>query len=102
MTLMWFDPSRELDRLAEQTLSVGARALGSMPVEALRRGDEFGVHLDVPAVALDDIDLTVDRNVVGIRVRRLPAGQEGDGVLHEVVVDDDVAERAARLLTEET
>ena len=56
MTLMRFDPFRELDRLAEQTLSVGARALHSMPMEALRRGDEFIVHLDVPGVGPDDID----------------------------------------------
>jgi HSP20 family protein len=78
---MRFDPFRELDRLAEQTLSVGARALRSMPMEALRRGDEFIVHLDVPGVALDDIDLTVERNVVSIRARRLPARREGDEVL---------------------
>jgi HSP20 family protein len=81
VTLMRFDPFRELDRLAEQTMSVGARALQSMPMEALRRGDEFIVHLDVPGVGLDDIDLTVERNVVSIRVRRLPARQEGDEVL---------------------
>jgi HSP20 family protein len=81
VTLMRFDPFRELDRLAEQTVSVGARGLRSMPMEALRRGDVFIVHLDVPGVGLDDIDLTVERNVVSIRVRRLPARQEGDEVL---------------------
>ena len=81
VTLMRFDPFRELDRLAEQTLSVGARALRSMPMEALRRGDEFIVRLDVPGVGSEDIDLTVERNVVSIRVRRLPARQEGDEVL---------------------
>jgi hypothetical protein len=46
VTLMRFDTFRELDRLAEHTLSVGARALHSMPMEALRRGDEFILHLD--------------------------------------------------------
>jgi HSP20 family protein len=81
VTLMRFDPFRELDRLAEQTMSVGARAVHSMPMEALRRGDEFIVHLDVPGVGPDDIDLTVERNVVSIRVRRLPDRQEGDEVL---------------------
>ncbi len=81
MTLMRFDPFRELDRLAEQTLSVGARALRSMPMEALRRGEQFIVHLDVPGVGSDDIDLTVERNVVSVRVRRLPDRQEGDELL---------------------
>jgi HSP20 family protein len=81
VTLMRLDPFREFDRLTEQTLSLGARALRSLPMEALRRGDEFIVHLDVPGVGLDDIDLTVERNVVSIRVRRLPARREGDEVL---------------------
>jgi HSP20 family protein len=81
---MRFDPFRELDRLAEQTLSAGARAVHSMPMEALRRGDELLVHLDIPGVARDDIDLTVERNVVSVRVRRVPARQEGD----EVIIDE--------------
>ena len=78
MTLMRFDPFRELDRLAEQTLSVGTRALRSLPMEALRRGEEFIVRLDVPGVGSDDIDLTVERNVVNVRVRRLPDRQAAD------------------------
>lgn len=84
MTLMRFDPFRELDRLAEQTLSVGARALRTMPMEALRRGDQFLVYLDVPGVHPEDIDLTVERNVVSVRARRAPARQEGD----EVIIDE--------------
>jgi HSP20 family protein len=94
VTLMRFDPLRELDRLAEQTLSAGARAVRSMPMEALRRGDEFLVHLDVPGVARDDIDLTVERNVISIRVRREPARQEGD----EVIIDERVYGEFARQL----
>jgi HSP20 family protein len=81
---MRFDPFRELDRLAEQTLSAGTRAVHSMPMEALRRGDELLVHLDVPGVPREDIELTVERNVVSVRVRRVPARQEGD----EVIIDE--------------
>jgi HSP20 family protein len=81
---MRFDPFRELDRLAEQTLSAGTRAVHSMPMEALRRGDQLLVHLDVPGVPREDIDLTVERNVVSVRVRRAPARQEGD----EVIIDE--------------
>jgi HSP20 family protein len=81
VTLMRFDPFQELEQLAEQSLSVGARALHGMPMEAVRHGDELIVHLDVPGVGPDDIALTVERNVVSIRVRRLPARQEGDEVL---------------------
>jgi HSP20 family protein len=94
MTLLRFDPFRELDRLAEQTLSGGARAMRAMPMEALRRGDQLIVHLDVPGVFPDDIDVTVERNVVGIRARRAPARREGD----EVIIDERFHGEFARQL----
>ena len=39
MALMRFDPFREFDRLAEQALA-GARTARTLPMEALRRGDQ--------------------------------------------------------------
>ena len=47
MTLMHFDPFRDLERLTEQAFgySRGPRAL---PMEALRRGYAFLIALDVP------------------------------------------------------
>ena len=83
MTLMRFDPFRELDRMAEQAFS-GGRAARSMPMEAMRRGDEFLVFLDLPGVQPDDVDVTVERNVISIRAHRAPRRQEGD----EVIVDE--------------
>jgi HSP20 family protein len=94
MTLMRFDPFRELDRLAEQTLSAGARAMRTMPMEALRRGDEFVIQLDLPGVLREDIDLTVERNVVSVRARREPSRQEGD----EVIIDERFYGEFARQL----
>ena len=44
--LMRFDPFRELDRLT-QTLASPAMAV--MPIDAYRHGDEYIVHLDLPA-----------------------------------------------------
>ena len=84
MTLMRFDPFRELDRLAEQAFSAGSRAMRTMPMEALRRGDQFLVHLDLPGVMPDDVDLTVERNVVSVRATRRPDRQDGD----EVIIDE--------------
>ncbi len=83
MTLMRFDPFRELDRWTEQALG-GARSMRTMPMEALRRGDRFLVALDLPGVVQDDLDVTVERNVVTVRARRAPLVQEGD----EVIVDE--------------
>ena len=84
MTLMRFDPFRELDRVVEQSLSGGGRAPSSMPMTALRRGDTFLVELDLPGVDRDDVEITVERNVVTIRGRRSPAREDGD----EVIIDE--------------
>src|ERR1700709_2761942 len=82
MALMRFDPFRELDRLSEQVM--GGRVPRTMPMEAWRRKDEFYVHIDLPGIDKDDVDLTVERNVVSIRAERRPAREEGD----EVIVDE--------------
>lgn len=83
MTLMRFDPFRELDRLADQALA-GARTARTLPMEALRRGDQFVVSIDVPGTDPNDIDVTVERNVVEITAHRQPIRQEGD----QVIVDE--------------
>jgi HSP20 family protein len=82
MTLMRFDPFRELDRLSEQVMS--GRMPRTMTMEAWRRGDEFFVQIDLPGVDKDDVDLTVEHNVVSIRAQRRPAHEEGD----DVIVDE--------------
>src|ERR1700759_3516718 len=79
MTLMRFDPFRELDRLSEQMM--GGRVPRTMPMEVWRRKDEFCVYVDIPGVDRGDVELTVERNVVSIRVERRPAHEEGDEVL---------------------
>ena len=82
MTLMRFDPFRELDRLSAQTM--GGRGSRTMPIEAWRRKDEFYVYVDLPGVDQDDVELTVQCNVVNIRAQRRPAHEEGD----DVIVDE--------------
>jgi HSP20 family protein len=50
----------------------------------LRRGDSFLVDLDLPGVHREDIELTVERNVVTVRATRTAARQDGD----EVIIDE--------------
>jgi len=76
---MRFDPFRDFDRLTEQLF--GGKTTRSMPMEAYRRGDRFFVHLDVPGVVPDDVELTVERNVVAVKAERRSPRQEGDDVL---------------------
>jgi HSP20 family protein len=81
VTLMRFDPFRDLDRLTEQAFGRGPRAL---PMEAFRRDDEFVVALDVPGIDPDDVDVTVEHNVVSVQARRRPLHTDGD----ELVIDE--------------
>lgn len=84
MTLMRFDPFREFDRVAEQMFA-GNRAMPRVvPMEAYRRGDQFFVHLDLPGVREEDVDLTIERNVVSVRANRGSPRQDSD----ELLVDE--------------
>jgi HSP20 family protein len=80
MTVLRFDPFQEFDRITRQMLGSG-RAPRSMPIEAYRRGDQFYVHLDLPGVGPEDVQLTVERNVVAVRAERRSLWREGDDVL---------------------
>jgi HSP20 family protein len=53
-------------------------------MSAVRRGDEVVAYFDLPGVSPEDVDITVERNIVTIRAQRSPARQEGD----EVIVDE--------------
>ncbi|HZD72021.1 MAG TPA: Hsp20 family protein [Actinomycetes bacterium] len=80
MAIMRFDPFRDLDRLTEQMLG-GTRWSRMVPMEAYRRGDRFFVHFDLPGVRPDDVQLTVEGNVVSVRAERRSPRQEGDDLL---------------------
>ena len=67
--LMRTDPFRELDRLAQQVVGTPSRP-AAMPIDAYRDGDRFVVQFDLPGVAADSIDLTVERNVLTLHATR--------------------------------
>jgi HSP20 family protein len=80
MTIMRFDPFRDMDRLTQELLGA-ARALRAIPMEAYRRGDQFFVHFDLPGVSPSDVEVTAERNVISVRASRESPRQEGDEVL---------------------
>jgi HSP20 family protein len=71
------DPFRDLDRLAERVMGTRARP-AAMPIDAYRKGDSFLVQFDLPGVAPDSIELTVERNVLTVHAERARA--EADNV----------------------
>jgi HSP20 family protein len=77
--LMRFDPFRELDRLSQPSWSGRPPA---MPMDAYREGDRFVIHVDLPGVDPDSVDLTVEKNVLSITAQRRWELSED----HEVVV----------------
>jgi HSP20 family protein len=83
MSVMRFDPFRDFDRLAEQMLGGGGRGGSprSFPMDAYRRGDKFFVHLDLPGVNPDSIELTSEQNVLTVRAERRWDPQEGDELI---------------------
>ena len=77
--LMRFDPFRDLDRLTEQVWRTARTQ--PMAMDAYRQGDHVLVHLDLPGVPADSIDLTVEKNVLTVSAERRWAREEGTEVL---------------------
>jgi HSP20 family protein len=67
--LMRSDPFRELDAFAQQLAGTIARPT-AMPMDAYRSGEAFLVLFDLPGVAADSIELTVEQNVLTVHATR--------------------------------
>ena len=81
--LMRTDPFRDLDRVAQQVFGTPARP-AAMPIDAYRKGEVLLVHFDLPGVASDSIDLTVERNVLTVHAeRRRSMGEDTELVVGE-------------------
>jgi HSP20 family protein len=76
--LMRFDPFREFDRIGQFW---GQARMPVLPLDAYRSGDEFVVHVDVPGVDPDSIELTVERNVLVLKAERSWQPSEGAEVV---------------------
>jgi HSP20 family protein len=50
-------------------------------MDAYRRGDEFFIHLDLPGVDADSIELTAENNVLTVTAERRFEPEDGDQVL---------------------
>ncbi|SFW78089.1 Hsp20/alpha crystallin family protein [Amycolatopsis australiensis] len=77
------DPFQAFDRLAQQFFG-GLTASAAMPLDAYRAGDQFLVHLDLPGVRPESIEVDVEHNVLSVRAQRTTV--PGDGaqvVVHE-------------------
>jgi HSP20 family protein len=74
-----FDPFREFDRMTESMF--GPQGETNMPYDAVRRGDDVIVDIDLPGIDPESIDITVERNHVSLRAERHRPTRDGDVVL---------------------
>ena len=65
--LMRFDPFADLDRMTRQIW--GTRA-NFRPADAYRRDDKLFLHIDLPGVDPDSIDVTVEKNNLSVTAER--------------------------------
>jgi HSP20 family protein len=67
--LMRFDPFSDFDRLSRQTGWGGQRS-SFMSADAYRRDERFYLHIDLPGVDPDSIDVTVEKNTLTVSGQR--------------------------------
>ena len=83
MSLMMSDPFAGFERQTQHPWGARQRPR-QIPMSAVRRGDQVIATFDLPGISQDDVDITVERNVVTLRAERRPAFQDGD----EVIIDE--------------
>lgn len=80
--LMRFDPFSDFDRLSRQVWGNGRTHF--MPADAYRRDDRFYLHIDLPGVDPDSIDVEVEKNTLTVSAeRRWDSGTEDQVLLNE-------------------
>jgi HSP20 family protein len=75
---MRFDPFGDFDRL---TRELGDTRRSFMPVDAYRVGDRFYLHIDLPGVDPDAVDLTIEKNTLSVKAERSWAPAEDATVI---------------------
>jgi HSP20 family protein len=76
--MMQSDPFRDLDTLFGRLTGRQGAAGGVMPMDAFRRGSDVWVHIDLPGVKAENLDITVERNMLTVSAERSWQREEGD------------------------
>lgn len=77
MLLSQNDPFRDFDQFFRRMSSRNEEVNG-MAMDAYRRGSNVWVHIDLPGVSPDSVDISVERSVLTIEAQRDWERKEGD------------------------
>lgn len=72
-------PYRDLDLILSRMAGTSSGQT-AMPMDAYRRGDDVWVHIDLPGVESDSIDISVERKVLTVSANRSWQREEGDQI----------------------
>jgi len=78
VALVRSDPFREIDRFFQQAFGGPGERSWGMPMDAYRKDDMFLLQLDVPGIAAESVELTVDNNVLTIKATRHAPSMQAD------------------------
>jgi len=76
--LVQTDPFRNFDTLFSRLSGQQTGRGGLMPMDAYRRGSDVWVQIDLPGVKAENLDITVERNMLTISAERDWQRQDGD------------------------
>jgi len=76
--LLQTDPFRDLDTVFNRLSGRQPNTSGVMPMDAFRRGSDVWVHIELPGVKAENLDITVERNMLTVTATRDWQPQEGD------------------------
>lgn len=67
---------RDLDQVFDRFIGRGSSS--AMPMDAYRRGDDVWVHVDLPGIDTESLEITVERSVLTISAERSWPTEETD------------------------
>ena len=73
--MRFMDPFEEMDRMMSSFS--GRSGGGIMPMDAYEHDDVYTLRFDLPGVDPDDVDLTVEGNMLTVTAERASEGIEG-------------------------
>lgn len=72
MSLLRFDPFRDLDRVTNELFNT-TRTPRLAPMDAYQADDAYVVHLDLPGIQEDSLEVTAENNTLTVRAERKDA-----------------------------